>query len=81
MEIKIKEGTNIEITGVKKIVELTPTSCILELESSPLKIEGNNLALTKTNNDINTVILEGDIYSLFLKKEPKKESFIKKLFA
>ena len=35
----------------------------------------------KTNNDINTIELEGEIYDLEFKAEKKKESFFKKLFA
>lgn len=69
------------IGGVKKIKEITSSEAILELENTPLKIKGNNLALVKTNNDINTIELEGEIYGFEFKAEKKKESFFKKLFA
>ena len=61
------------IGGVKKIKEITSSEAILELENTPLKIKGNNLALVKTNNDINTIELEGEIYGLEFKAEKKKE--------
>ena len=35
------------IGGVKKIKEITSSEAILELENTPLKIKGNNLALVK----------------------------------
>lgn len=71
----------ITVGGVKKIKEITATEAILELENTPLTIKGNNLTLAKTNNEMNNVELEGEIYSLEFKALKTKESFFKKLFA
>lgn len=71
----------ITIGGVKKIKEITSTEALLELDDTPLKIIGNNLALIKTYNEINTIELEGEINGIEFKNEKKKESFFKKLFA
>lgn len=81
MEIKILNNEEIEIKGIKKIIEITQTEASLLLEISPLIIKGEDLTLVKSNNELDTIILKGKISSLDFKTKKSKDNFFKKLFS
>lgn len=81
MEIKILNNEEIEIKGIKKIIEITQTEASLLLEISPLIIKGEDLTLVKSNNELDTIILKGKISSLDFKTKKNKDNFFKKLFS
>lgn len=81
MEIKILNNEEIEIKGIKKIIEITQTEASLMLENSPLIIKGEDLTLVKSNNELDTIILKGKISSLDFKTKKNKDNFFKKLFS
>ncbi len=71
----------IEIKGIKKIIEITQTEASLMLENSPLIIKGEDLTLVKSSNELDTIILKGKISSLDFKTKKNKDNFFKKLFS
>lgn len=81
MEIKIINNEEIEIKGIKKIIEITSSEASLILDNYPLIIKGEDLTLTKSNTEFDSITLKGKISSLDFKTKKNKDNFFKKLFA
>lgn len=82
MEIKIISPDEMEIQGVKKIIEITPKKATFTLDTTPLEITGEDLELLQLNNDNNKIKIKGKISSVILNKSTiKNDSFFKKLFS
>ena len=82
LEIKITSLEEMEIQGIKKIVEITPKKACLELDNTPLEILGEGLELIQINNENNKIKIKGKIHSVQLSKtSAKNDSFFKKLFS
>lgn len=82
MEIKIISPDEMEIQGVKKIIEITPKKAAFILDTTPLEITGEDLELLQLNNDNNKIKIKGKISSVILNKSTvKNDSFFKKLFS
>lgn len=80
-EIIIKNKTEVILSGVKKLIEITPKKAVFDIDNTTLTILGNNLELASINESQTDIVIKGEILNLNLGLIKKtKESFVKKLF-
>lgn len=82
LEILIKEKKSITLNSLKKIISITPKEAVLELSYAHIQIKGENLEISKINENQSEITISGLIKQLTFDnaKVKQKDNFFKKLF-
>ena len=82
-ELKLKNRTNLEVTGVKKIESLNSEEFIINTNLGILSVKGSNLEMQHLDIEKGILWISGNIDSMiYLNSEKKKEkgNFFGKVF-
>lgn len=83
-EIILKNRTDLEITGVKKIYSLDENLFVVETSLGKMKVGGSNLEMLQLDIEKGILIISGNVsiieYADNIKTKKSDSSFIAKLF-
>ncbi len=82
-ELKLKNRTNLEVTGVKKIESLNSEEFVINTNLGILSVKGSNLEMQHLDIEKGILWISGNIDSMiYLNSEKKKEkgNFFGKVF-
>lgn len=79
-KIIIDNRNYIFIKGATKVLSVTATQAVVEVDNSCLVISGNNLEVTKLDLEGRSVELSGEIQNLKYTRKQEKIGLFKRLF-
>lgn len=79
-KIVLNDRKNLFITGIKKVVSVSPDALFMELESSELCVYGDNMEVKKLDVENGTLEVEGKIDNIKYQNKKEKMGLIRKIF-
>lgn len=79
-QLTLINRNNLTISGTNKVISIKPDLIQLDTNLGGVIISGNNLELSKLDNESNIAEIVGTIHSIRYNEHKEKESLFRKIF-